>query len=108
METTVDIILPISGMQVTLSKRLTYGESIAIDKILFQNVKATSKGDQTFSAESTFAWKRQKILTLVKKMFIGGNDLPINNETIDNLDSEDGKFLEDKIEEILAESKKSR
>ncbi len=106
---TTEVVLPFSKIKVYLVNRLQYGESLQIDKALadltdvsFDPDTAERKAD--LKPGWSIHWARKKLEIVVKKMTDAeGKDLPLD---FDQLDNEDGRFLEQKVEEVLSEIKK--
>lgn len=115
MRPTIEIILPISKWKISLAKHLTYGEDIEINKSLMAGVKIdVPRGEggkipaPSLSPEVMSSWQRQKLLSVVKKITDNtGKEYPVTNKTFDDMDKEDGLFIEAEVEKILSAEKKS-
>lgn len=108
--TTKDITLP-SGIVATLKTAMTYGEHTQIEAILLAGAKGkvnplTKEYENEFTGNATTDWNFKKLLTFVVKLMDGDKQVPLNRKTFEELDYPDGKFLEETIEEIIADLKK--
>jgi len=100
-----------AGLSAHLARKISYGESRALDAALFNATE--SKADQTGKADVTVKgalvldWTMQKILTVCKKLVAkDGAEKPVNLETIEALTQSDGQALEMAVEKILTGIKK--
>lgn len=107
------IVLPYDKIEVFLLERLKHGESCAIDRVLtgtasVQGNTETRRGTATVSGEVAFSWQRKKFLTRVfKAKDKEGKELEIGDEFFDNLDEDDALFIQDEIQKLEKQQKKS-
>jgi hypothetical protein len=105
------VTLSDSGIIAHLATRITYGESRAINAVLYSGAKGKAgKGgdfDADFSGMIVLEWTMKKILTVCKK-FVDkdGAEKPVTLETVESLSESDGEQLADEVEKVLAAIKK--
>ena len=100
-----------AGLTAHIAKKITYGESRAIDATLYGAANSTANKagevDTSFSGTLVLDWTMKKILTLCKRLVAkDGTEKPVNQEAIEALSQEDGKLLEAAVEKILGNIKK--
>jgi hypothetical protein len=105
------ITLP-SGLKAELYKSITYGEHLAIQKILFENADFSTGEDGKPQVKSsgglTLQFQRKKMTTVVKEFQNALNEIfPCTDEQLDSLAIEDGLALEKEVEKILESQKKT-
>lgn len=101
-----EIILPVSQNKAILHERITYGQQLEIESTLTENLQADGKGGVQMA--NLGKWKRQKLKTVVEKIICpDGTEVKVCDASLDELDAEDGKFLEMAVEEVLTTGKKN-
>jgi len=103
------ITLPISGYTVNLKTRLTWAEKNAVEGIITSATRAEvidGKNKQTIDGGVTQAYLRKMIETFVIDATNAAGEVVQVNLELDNMDCEDGDFLQGEVAALWANLKK--
>lgn len=91
--------------EVTLKDKLKYKDTINIQKAMFEGVKVNQKADVGVDASNMFESTLKAIELTIQEIKKDGNVIPYTREWLEELDSEDGMLLQEKVNEVQTKKK---